>query len=430
MTERVLLTSGRVVADGELLDGACVLLEGTRVADVLTAAPSTALLRSARVLDVDGRIVAPGLIDLHIHGAAGRSFEEAALGGDTPAVERRGSADGSGRTQGPAATDTSVPAGVPAPIDDAVPAILRHLASVGVTATQASLASDRVGVMAGKVRALHAWRDRGVPGGADLLGVHLEGPFLAQAQAGAHEPSKLCAPAAADVASLVALAPAMVTLAPELPGAVEAIRAFTAAGTVVAAGHSEATVPTLAEAVEAGLSHLTHLWSGQSSTTRSGPWRVPGLLEASLASDTLTAEVIADGKHLPPALLEIARRCLGERLVVVSDATQGAGMPEGYTYGLADVRCEVRDGVGMVIGADAFGGSTTTLAAMLAHLHVDLGWPLLEVLAMGSSRPARVAGVADRKGSLTPGHDADVVVFSDGLSPWRTFVRGREVPAP
>ncbi|WP_154792103.1 N-acetylglucosamine-6-phosphate deacetylase [Occultella kanbiaonis] len=400
MTERVLLTSGRVVAGGALLDGASVLLEGTRVADVLTSAPTRALLESARVLDVGGRIVAPGLIDLHIHGAAGHSFEEAAVGGDVSAA---------------------------VPTDAAVPAILRHLASVGVTATQASLASDRVDVMAGGVRALHAWRDRGVAGGADLLGVHLEGPFLAEAQAGAHEPSKLRAPAAADVASLTALAPAMVTLAPELPGAVDAIRAFVAAGTVVAAGHSEATVPALAAAVEAGLTHITHLWSGQSSTTRSGPWRVPGLLEASLSSDTVTAEVIADGKHLPPALLEIARRCLGERLVVVSDATQGAGMPEGYAYGLADVRCEVRDGVGMVVGADAFGGSTTTLGAMLAHLHVDLGWPLLEVLAMGSSRPARVAGVADRKGSLSPGHDADVVVLSDGLVPWRTFVRGREV---
>ncbi|MBZ2196837.1 N-acetylglucosamine-6-phosphate deacetylase [Occultella gossypii] len=398
MAERVLLTSGRVVAGGALLDGACVLLEGTRVADVLTSAPPAALLESARVLDVGGRIVAPGLIDLHIHGAAGRSFEEAALAQDGPA-------------------------------DDAVPAILRHLASVGVTATQASLASDRVDVMAGKVRALHAWRDRGVPDGADLLGVHLEGPFLAEAQAGAHEPSKLRAPSAADVAALASLAPAMVTLAPELPGAVDAIRAFAAVGTVVAAGHSEATVPALAAAVEAGLRHVTHLWSGQSSTIRSGPWRVPGLLEASLSSDSLTAEVIADGKHLPPALLEIARRCLGERLVVVSDATQGAGMPEGYRYGLADVRCEVRDGVGMVIGADAFGGSTTTLAAMLAHLYLGLGWPLLEVIAMGSSRPARVAGVADRKGALTPGHDADVVVFSDDLVPWRTFVRGHEVPA-
>lgn len=385
------ITGGRVLMpDGRVRPGT-VVLDGGVVATVTAGALAAP---AAEVVDVGGRLVVPGLIDLHLHGAAGRSFEEVA------------------------------PPGAPEDDDGAVPSILRHLARAGVTATAASLVSDDVEAMARRAEALAAWRERPVPDGAELLGAHLEGPFLAHAQCGAHDPALLRAPEPDAVERLARARPAMVTLAPELPGAVAAVQRLVAAGAVVAAGHSEAGPAELAAAEAAGLSHVTHLWSGQSSVTRSGPWRLPGLLEASLASSTLTAEVIADGRHLPAELLEIARRCLGDRLVVVSDATAGAGMPEGWTYELATVRCVVRDGVGMVVGAPAFGGSTTTLDGMLAHLCGDLGWPVTEAVAMLSTRPAAIAGVGHRKGRLAPGFDADVLVLDERLRPWRTWVRG------
>ncbi|GAB2987186.1 N-acetylglucosamine-6-phosphate deacetylase [Actinotalea caeni] len=385
------ITGGRVLMpDGRVRPGT-VVLDGGVVATVTAGALAAP---AAEVVDVGGRLVVPGLIDLHLHGAAGRSFEEVA------------------------------PPGAPEDDDGAVPSILRHLARAGVTATAASLVSDDVEAMARRAEALAAWRERPVPDGAELLGAHLEGPFLAHAQCGAHDPALLRAPEPDAVERLARARPAMVTLAPELPGAVAAVQRLVAAGAVVAAGHSEAGPEELAAAEAAGLSHVTHLWSGQSSVTRSGPWRLPGLLEASLASSTLTAEVIADGRHLPAELLEIARRCLGDRLVVVSDATAGAGMPEGWTYELATVRCVVRGGVGMVVGAPAFGGSTTTLDGMLAHLCVDLGWPVTEAVAMLSTRPAAIAGVGHRKGRLAPGFDADVLVLDERLRPWRTWVRG------
>lgn len=385
------ITGGRVLMpDGRVRPGT-VVLDGGVVATVTAGALAAP---AAEVVDVGGRLVVPGLIDLHLHGAAGRSFEEVA------------------------------PPGAPEGDDGAVPSILRHLARAGVTATAASLVSDDVEAMARRAEALAAWRERPVPDGAELLGAHLEGPFLAHAQCGAHDPALLRAPEPDAVERLARARPAMVTLAPELPGAVAAVQRLVAAGAVVAAGHSEAGPAELAAAEAAGLSHVTHLWSGQSSVTRSGPWRLPGLLEASLASSTLTAEVIADGRHLPAELLEIARRCLGDRLVVVSDATAGAGMPQGWTYELATVRCVVRDGVGMVVGAPAFGGSTTTLDGMLAHLCGDLGWPVTEAVAMLSTRPAAIAGVGHRKGRLAPGFDADVLVLDERLRPWRTWVRG------
>lgn len=385
------ITGGRVLMpDGRVRPGT-VVLDGGVVATVTAGALAAP---AAEVVDVGGRLVVPGLVDLHLHGAAGRSFEEV------------------------------TPPGAPEDDDGAVPSILRHLARAGVTATAASLVSDDVEAMARRAEALAAWRERPVPDGAELLGAHLEGPFLAHAQCGAHDPALLCAPEPDAVERLARARPAMVTLAPELPGAVAAVQRLVAAGAVVAAGHSEAGPAELAAAEAAGLSHVTHLWSGQSSVTRSGPWRLPGLLEASLASSTLTAEVIADGRHLPAELLEIARRCLGDRLVVVSDATAGAGMPQGWTYELATVRCVVRDGVGMVVGAPAFGGSTTTLDGMLAHLCGDLGWPVTEAVAMLSTRPAAIAGVGHRKGRLAPGFDADVLVLDERLRPWRTWVRG------
>ncbi|MEV4805898.1 amidohydrolase family protein [Nonomuraea sp. NPDC049421] len=379
----VILTGGRVVLAEGVRDDVDVVVSGGRVAAV-AARGSRA---DGQVIDVGGRLVTPGLIDLHVHGFAGACFDE-------------------GPGQGVA--------------------VLRGLAGQGVTSVQASLVSASVGRLE-ELLAGFGGVDRTVEGGAELLGVHLEGPFLAAAQCGAHDPAALRPPTTADIDVLLEHRDvlSMITLAPELPGAVAATARLAAAGVVVAAGHSEARGDDLRAAADAGLTHVTHLWSGQSSTVRQGPWRLPGLLEESLAADHLTAEVIADGRHLPPALLEIARRCVGERLCVVSDGTPGTGLPRGARYRLGTVTCEVGDGVGLVVGADAFGGSTAALPAMLRHLTGDLGWPVPEAVAAATATPARVLGLTGRKGVIAPGADADLAVFDEGFHPWATVLRGR-----
>lgn len=388
---RLVLTNGEFVFPEGRRSDVAVVIESGVIIDVVDSDDNGGY-GGARVIDLGARLATPGLIDLHVHGSRGHSF-------DRPDMVTTGA--------------------------------LRHLAQSGVTSFQASLVSAPIADLTRRIDTIAHQASMAPGDGAQLLGVHLEGPFLAPSQCGAHDPGVLRDPGADDVSALLAhCSPVrMITLAPELPGALDAISRFAGAGIVVAAGHSDANAEELAAAEDAGLTHVTHLWSGQSTTTRRGPWRVPGLLEAALASNGLTAEVIADGRHLPPELLEIARRCLDERLIVVSDGTPGTGMPIGYSYDLGAVGCEVGDGVGVVVGADAFGGSTSTLPQMLAHLHDDLGWPLLEVVAAATSRPAAVAGVGDRKGTIAIGMDADLAVFDSGFRPWGTVVRGRWLPA-
>jgi N-acetylglucosamine-6-phosphate deacetylase len=180
--------------------------------------------------------------------------------------------------------------------------------------------------------------------------------------------------------------------------------------------------------MEAGLRHTIHIWSGQSSTIRVGAWRRPGLLEATLAFDELTAEMISDNRHLPPTLMKLAYKCKGpDRLCVVSDATGGAGLPEGTVFGAAEMEYVVGDGVALLPDGTSFAGSTTLLDRMLTILTSVVGIPVVETVRMASLTPARVIGVDDRIGSLEAGKDADLVVFDAGFRVWRTMIRGQWV---
>jgi N-acetylglucosamine-6-phosphate deacetylase len=263
-----------------------------------------------------------------------------------------------------------------------------------------------------------------------VLGVHLEGPYFSPAQKGAQDPDHLRTPDDGSPAALLEHANVLrvMTFAPELPGALRLTAACAARGIVPAAGHSAAQDTDVLAAMRLGLRHAVHLWSGQSSTIRQGPWRRPGLLEAALAYDELTAEMIADNRHLPPTLMRLAYKCKGaDLLCVVSDATAGAGMPEGTHFRLGGVECQVQDGVGMLLDRSAFAGSTTLLNRMVAILVEAAGVPLVEAVRMASLTPARIVGLDGRKGSLEPGKDADVAIFEDDFTVWRTMIAGRWV---
>lgn len=383
MTAEFAIVGGRVVLEDGVEAGCGVVIRDGVIADVC---PEDRLDDDLERVDVRGLLVTPGLIDVHVHGALGRSFSDA----------RQES------------------------FDD----ILGFLAASGVTSARASLSTDSLDRLDAAMEFVQRYRPRRP--GATLRGVHLEGPFLSPEQRGAHNPALLRTPQPGDAERLLAHRDVlrMVTLAPELPGAVELTRRLAEGGVTVAAGHSATGTETLRAAVGAGLRHITHLWSGQSLLSRSGPWRIPGFLEASLASTGLTAEVIADGKHLPPELLTIARRCLGDRLCLVSDGISGMGLPEGTRYVEGGMPVMIRDGVCMLADGTSFAGSTTPLNGMLAYVVRELGWSVPEAVRMASTVPAAVVGLAGSKGVIERGYDADIALFTDDFTCTGTLVAG------
>jgi N-acetylglucosamine-6-phosphate deacetylase len=152
------------------------------------------------------------------------------------------------------------------------------------------------------------------------------------------------------------------------------------------------------------------------------------LLEASLVFEGLTVEMICDNKHLPPTLMKLAYKCIGSnRLCAISDATSGAGLPQGSRFRMGQMEYEVDDGVGMLLDRTAFAGSTTLLNQMIPILTGLVGLPLVEAVRMASLTPARVIGLDGRKGSLEPGKDADLAVFENDFSAWRTMIGGQWV---
>nr|WP_237532345.1 amidohydrolase family protein [Streptomyces sp. SID8352] len=327
----------------------------------------------------------PGLVDIHVHGARGRTFNEADAG--------------------------------------AWYSIAAAHAEAGSTSLLATLASDSLPALTAALAA-----GRRTAAGHRPVGAHLEGPYLNPEFGGAHPADALCLP---DDGAWQALLSErdflrMVTLAPELPGADKVIRAFTEQNVTVSAGHSGASSGVLTAARSQGLRHVAHLWSGQSALFKEGPWRRTGLLEAVLASEDLTAELIADGRHLPAELVRIAYRCLGpERLCLVSDASAGTGLPPDTVFSMGAARGIVADGVALAQGGESFCGSTSFLSDVLRFTVLEARVPLVDATRMATATPARVAGIAERVGSLVPGADADLVVMDDVLRVLRVARRGR-----
>jgi len=384
MGRRFALVNGRVVLADAVISGRAALIEDGRIAGVPEAA---ALPTDVATLDVGGRLVAPGLVDIHTHGALGHSFNE--------------------------------------PDADAFAVITREQASRGVTSVLATIATAPIESI---VRCCEIARSAmSAPDGARILGVHIEGPYFSVDQRGAQDPAYMRTPDDGSVDRYLQHhdITRIVSFAPELPGAIALTARLVRLGIVAAAGHSSATDEQMLAAMQAGLRHTIHIWSGQSTTVRKGPWRKPGLLEATLTFDGLTGEMISDNRHLPPTLMKLAYKCLGpDRLCAISDSTNGAGLPEGTRFGMGEMSYDVHDGVAMTLDRTSFAGSTTLLNRMVAILVEEVGMPIAEAVRMASLTPSRVIGVDHRKGSIAPGKDADIAVFNGDFSVWRAMVGG------
>lgn len=375
MSASLLLTADRALVDGALVPDAWVLSEGGVIVALGRGEPP----RSAD-LALSGTL-APGFVDLHCHGAVGSAFDD-----DEP--------DWDGILGFHAAHGTTRQAVslVTAPLE---PLLRRVAAAAGVCR-----ADDRV------------------------LGIHLEGPFLADSHRGAHDAAALRDPSAEAVDRLLEAGGGhvlQVTLAPELPGGLDAIRRLVAAGVRVAVGHTGADSATARTAFDAGATLLTHACNGMPPMHH----RAPGPLPAALLDPRVTLEAIADGEHVAPEVLALLARAAPGRIALVSDAMAAAGMPDGdYRIGSLDVRVE--QGLPRLADGGSIAGSTLTLDRAVRTL-VDAGVPLGSALDAATRAPADAVGRLDI-GGIRVGSRADLVALDARLEVAGVWRDGRPVP--
>jgi N-acetylglucosamine-6-phosphate deacetylase len=274
----------------------------------------------------------------------------------------------------------------------------------------------------------------GLPG-AEVLGVHQEGPFLNPVEKGCHPVDLLVPPSPERYCPYLEYADvlASMTLAPELEGAVDLVRALCDAGIVAAAGHTSGIYPELVPAIDVGLSHTVHLFCNMSTLRREGPGhdqplkRVAGAVETFLYDDRITTELIGDGWHVGDALMQLAIKVKGiERVCWVTDAMTAAGMPPGR-YFVGGVEAIVEDGIARLPDNTAYASSVTTLDVCVRNGVQRLGLSLRDSVRMASLTPAAAIGVNNRKGSLEAGKDADIVIMGPSAKVRLTMVRGKVV---
>lgn len=377
----LVIHSVRLVDGGAVVPDAWLRIEGGLIVDRGTGGAWTSadeVVDAAAVAGPDAVLTA-GFVDIHGHGGAGASFDDG--------VEAIRTARALHRQHG---TTRAVVSLVTAPLDD----LARRVADIADL-----METD-----------------------ADILGSHLEGPFLDPAHHGAHEPTLLRHPAAADVTRLLDAGRGtirQVTLAPELPGGLDAVRLIAESGAVAAVGHTSADAGLAVQAFEAGATLLTHAFNAMPGIHH----RAPGPVLAAAADHRVVLEVIADNVHLDPHVIKLVFDSAPGRVALITDAMAAAGSADGH-YDLGAVSVTVEDGVARADDTGSIAGSTLTEDLALRRA-VDAGVPLADAVRALTETPADAIGVGDRFGRLTVGHVGDAVLLDAQLHVARVWVDGR-----
>jgi N-acetylglucosamine-6-phosphate deacetylase len=341
-------------------------------------------LQSGDAIDLDGNFLAPGFVDLHVHGGAGHDVME----GNAQAFRTICDFHASGGTTSLLLTTATAP----------FQEILFALTAIG------------------KLR-------QEIP---QIAGAHVEGPFISRDQAGAQNPEFICEATPDLIACLLEHRDVIkrITIAPEITGALAAMKEFSAAGMVVSGGHSNAWEEEARAAVENGMQSVTHTFNCMSSARRRGSKRVAGLLELALTEPKICCELIAEEHHVSPALMKLIYCAKGvDGITLVSDATAGAGLADETIFQLAGRKCVVKNGACFLANKPLLAGSASRLIELVRTMMRSAELPLPEAIAMASLNSARAAGLAG-KGEIVLGNDADLVVLSPELEVVQTYLAG------
>ncbi len=386
-SERILIIeNGTLYTPTDAIPDGAVLLNGQRI-EAVGRRDELDVPAEAQRLDARGGHIAPGFVNIHIHGIAGY-----------------GSMDGQKAS---------------------LQAMSRLLILHGVTSwlpTTGTAPFSDIVVAYAAIR--EAMADDGV--GAEILGGHVEGPYLSPQERGAHPLELLVEPYPEEYTELLTYADAIkvFTVAPELPGALDLITELKRLGILISAGHSVAIDEELGRAVDAGLSHATHMFCNMGTLRRANLRRVAGLVESVLLDDRVTTEIITDGYHIAPSLMPLALKVKGpEKLAIITDGSSLTGLPPG-TYTRPGTEIVLEEEISYVADRSAYAGSVATMDQCVRVAVESMNLALTDAFRMSSLTPASIVGVADRKGSLEVGKDADVVILDDDLRVAYTVARG------
>ncbi len=391
MSERIKIINGRIILTDRILQYGTVLIEGRKIIGVEEGNPEW---DAALTIDAKGNYISPGFIDIHVHGGGGHDFMD---GTEEAFLE---------------IAKIHATHGTTSMLPTTLTADLQGILDTLDTYERATLKNNK---------------------GANFIGLHLEGPYFSMAQRGAQDPKFIRDPDPEEYMQILEHSTAIKrwSIAPEKKGAIAFGEILRDRGILPSMAHTDATYEEALEALRNGYSLLTHFYSAMSGVTRKNAFRFAGVIEAGYLHDELDVEIIADGIHLPAPLLKLICKIKGpDKTALITDAMRGAAMPEGesilgnkYT-GLPVI---IEDGVAKLPDRSSFAGSVATADRLVRTMLANTESPLVDVIRMITTTPARIMMLDDQIGSLKKGMDADVLVFDENIHVKEVIIKGNRI---
>ena len=383
---KTVILNGTIITPFQYLQDRMVMIEKGKIVTITDRKEDLSILENVEVIEARDKYIVPGFIDIHVHGGGGADV----MDGEYESIKK----------------------------------IATTHSQSGTTAFLPTTMTMSKEMIIKSLRSVNEAKIKGT-GAAEILGVHLEGPYINPEKKGAQREEDI---EGCSTEEFLAFNQAsgnlirLVTIAPEMPGAIELIRWLHRQGMIVSAGHTNATYQQMQETIHAGLTHITHLFNAM----RGLHHREPGVVGAALTEPGLTTEVIADGIHIHPIILKMIHQMKGAgKVILVTDAMKATGLPEGiYDLGGQEVmvkgeQAKLQDGT--------LAGSVLTMNKAVHNMVTKVGIPLTEALQMASYSPAKLLDIADKKGTLEPDKDADIVILNKNFETELTMVSGQVV---